>query len=59
MQPGSVVVADNVIVPGAPDYLAYVRSAPHYTTRFVPGLLEYQTAIKDGIEVSTCVARPQ
>ena len=52
------MVADNVIVPGAPDYLAYVRAASHYSTRFVPGFIEYQHAIKDGIEVSECIANP-
>ncbi len=53
------MVADNVIVPGAPDYLEYVRAAPHYRSRFVPGLIEYQSAIKDGIEISACTADPQ
>jgi catechol O-methyltransferase len=50
---GSVVVADNVICPGAPDYLAYIRSSAKYTTRFIPSFLEYSDKqIPDGLEVS-------
>ena len=58
VRPGTVLVADNVIFPGAPDYLAYVRQSPHYTSRFVPGKLEYQTAIEDGVEISECRSLP-
>jgi catechol O-methyltransferase len=51
---GSVVVADNVICPGAPDYLDYIRSNPaKYDTRFIPSYLEYSNKqIPDGLEVS-------
>lgn len=55
---GTVVVADNVIVPGAPDFLEYVRHAAHYRTRFVTGHIEYQTDVKDGIEICECVTDP-
>eukprot|EP00048_Salpingoeca_helianthica_P016214 m.231068 g.231068 ORF g.231068 m.231068 type:complete len:274 (-) comp18231_c0_seq1:38-859(-) len=55
---GTVIVADNVITPGAPDFLAYVRAAPHYRTRFVPGHIEYTTDVPDGIEICECVADP-
>jgi catechol O-methyltransferase len=49
LHPGSIVVADNVRFPGAPDYHAYLkqqegrswRSTEHHTHA------EYQTAIKD------------
>jgi catechol O-methyltransferase len=39
LKSGSMVVADNVLVPGAPDYLAYVRQHPGMETRSVKGLI--------------------
>jgi len=48
---GSVIAADNVIFPGAPDYLEYVRNSPLYKSVFHPGKVEY-TSIDDGIEES-------
>ena len=46
---GSIVVADNVRFPGAPDYHAYLKekegSSWHSTEH--PTHAEYQTAIKD------------
>lgn len=50
--PGSVLVADNVIYPGAPDYLAYVRSSPHYVSTCHRAHLEYRPEIEDAVEVS-------
>lgn len=51
---GSVLVADNVIYPGTPAYLDYVRSRPSvYRTVFHPSFLEYTTDKPDGIEIST------
>jgi catechol O-methyltransferase len=49
---GTMIVADNVINPGAPDYLEYVRNNPNYTTTFHEGTLEYREDVKDGIEIS-------
>lgn len=50
---GSVILADNVITPGAPDYLAYVQASPHYRHHLHDGLhLEYSTE-RDAI--SECV----
>jgi len=49
---GTVVVADNVIYPGAPKYLEYVRNNPHYESIFYEGHLEYSQTIRDGVEVS-------
>lgn len=37
--PGSVVVADNVGRPGAPEYREYVRSQPHLETRAIPSFI--------------------
>ncbi|XP_053174050.1 catechol O-methyltransferase A [Scomber japonicus] len=48
---GSVVLADNVICPGAPDYLKYVRSNLKYSSRFYQAHLEY-TRVLDGLERS-------
>ena len=49
---GTVIVADNVIFPGAPDYLAYVRSNPNYKNTFHEAKLEYSNDTRDGVEVS-------
>ncbi len=53
LRPGSVVVADNVgPLFGADAYLGYVRSCGRYDSRYVPGHVEYQESIEDGIEIS-------
>jgi catechol O-methyltransferase len=49
---GTMIVADNVITPGAPDYLEYVRNNPNYTTTFHEGKIEYRDDLCDGIEIS-------
>lgn len=46
-----MVLADNVVCPGAPDYLKYVRSNPKYSSRFYRAHLEY-TRVLDGLERS-------
>lgn len=67
---GTVVFADNVIFPGCPDYLEWVRGpqSPFSETQFVPAELEFTERggkwqvygkqidgqIKDGIEISIC-----
>ncbi len=39
---GTVVFADNVVFPGCPDYLAWVRTVgPFSKTTFIPAELEY------------------
>lgn len=44
---GSVVVADNVIYPGAPGYLEYVDSAAkRYDTRLIEAMFEYDQVWK-------------
>ncbi|XP_051282730.1 catechol O-methyltransferase A isoform X2 [Dicentrarchus labrax] len=48
---GSVVLADNVVCPGAPDYLNYVRYNLKYSSRFYQAHLEY-TRVLDGLERS-------
>ncbi|KAJ3102640.1 hypothetical protein HDU96_009574 [Phlyctochytrium bullatum] len=58
---GSIVVADNVITPGAPDYLDYVsvdkpgdkpQSSIIATHKLVMTTLEYSTR-KDGVSIAT------
>ena len=49
LHPGSVVVADNVKFPGAPDYREYMRAQEGRTWRTIEHEthVEYQTLIKD------------
>lgn len=49
---GTMIVADNIIYPGAPDYVKYVRNNPNYTSTFYESTLEYANDIRDGVEVS-------
>ncbi|CAF3691128.1 unnamed protein product [Rotaria sp. Silwood1] len=49
---GTMIVADNVIKPGTPDYLEYVRNNPNYTSTFYEGKIEYREDLDDGIEIS-------
>ncbi|CAF1415245.1 unnamed protein product [Rotaria sordida] len=49
---GTMIVADNVITPGAPDYLKYVRNNPNYTSTFYEGKIEYREDLDDGVEIS-------
>ncbi|KAM4696472.1 catechol O-methyltransferase A-like isoform 2-T2 [Rhinophrynus dorsalis] len=51
LQAGSVLLADNVICPGAPEYLEYVRSSPRYKSQYYPAKLEY-LQVEDGMEKS-------
>jgi len=49
---GTVIVADNVVIPGAPDYLEYIRNNPNYTTTLHEENLQYNENLVDGIEIS-------
>lgn len=49
---GTIIVADNVIYPGAPDYLDYIRKNSNYTSTFYEATLEYDEKTRDGVEVS-------
>ena len=52
LRKGSVLVADNVIFPGAPDYLKHIRQNDKtYKSTFHPSTVEY-SEIPDGVEVS-------
>nr|CAB3263555.1 catechol O-methyltransferase-like [Phallusia mammillata] len=47
----SVVAADNIIFPGCPEYLEYVRNSPKYDCQTFMGTLDYLDS-PDGIEKS-------
>ncbi|XP_069799666.1 catechol O-methyltransferase A-like [Dendropsophus ebraccatus] len=51
LKPGSVLLADNVICPGTPDYLKYVRNSPRYRSQYYKSVLEY-LQVEDGLEKS-------
>ncbi|CAF1086539.1 unnamed protein product [Adineta steineri] len=52
IQPGTMIVADNVITPGAPDYLYYIQNNPNYQTRTQETVVQYQEEERDGIEIT-------
>lgn len=49
LRPGSIVVADNILVPGAPKYRAYMREqeGKHWKTEEHKTHVEYQTLLPD------------
>ncbi|KAJ7418420.1 Catechol O-methyltransferase [Pitangus sulphuratus] len=49
LRKGSVLLADNVIFPGAPDFLAYVRNSPRFQCTNYPSHLEYMQ-VEDAVE---------
>ncbi|XP_032167408.1 catechol O-methyltransferase isoform X1 [Mustela erminea] len=49
LRKGTVLLADNVICPGTPEFLAYVRGNRHFECTHFPSYLEYSKAI-DGLE---------
>jgi catechol O-methyltransferase len=59
LHPGSIVVADNVKIPGAPKYRAHMRAEEGRTWRTVEHdtHVEYQSLLKDLVLESEYVAR--
>ncbi|KAL4646286.1 Catechol O-methyltransferase-like [Arapaima gigas] len=51
LRKGTVLLADNVICPGTPKYLEYVRNSPRYESCYFKSHLEY-TKVEDGLEKS-------
>lgn len=51
---GTVIAADNILYPGAPEYAEYVRGATDkYDTRLIKAQIQFGAeAIEDGVEVS-------
>jgi catechol O-methyltransferase len=60
LHPGSVVVADNVKFPGAPEYRAYLQAAEGKTWRTIEHdtHVEYQSLLKDLVLESEYLAEP-
>jgi catechol O-methyltransferase len=59
LRPGALVVADNIKVPGAPEYHAYMRQSEGVLWRTIEHQthVEYQSVIKDMVLVSEYLAR--
>jgi len=57
LHPGSVVMADNVRLPGAPEYQAYMtaQEGKRWRSRAHQTHAEYQTLIKDVVLESTLI----
>ncbi|XP_062942706.1 catechol O-methyltransferase-like [Cynocephalus volans] len=49
LRKGTVLLADNVICPGTPDFLAHVRGSSRFECTHYPAFLEY-TKVVDGLE---------
>lgn len=52
LKPGTIVVADNVLTPGAPEYRAFVESDSRFETTAHHTLVEYHKHLKDIVLVS-------
>eukprot|EP01137_Pigoraptor_chileana_P035641 Opistho-2@29991 len=52
---GTVVCADNILYPGAPDYLKYVEDSPKLTTVLHRSRVEYHDDKEDAVAVSICL----
>ncbi|XP_037353009.1 catechol O-methyltransferase [Talpa occidentalis] len=50
LQKGTVLLADNVIFPGAPEFLAHVRGSSRFECTHFPSYLEYSQMVADGLE---------
>jgi len=52
LKKGSVIVADNTIIPGAPDYVEYVRNHPGYHSVSRKASVSKSIAVEDAMEIS-------
>mmetsp|Transcript_5807 Transcript_5807/g.12821 ORF Transcript_5807/g.12821 Transcript_5807/m.12821 type:complete len:147 (+) Transcript_5807:1-441(+) len=52
---GTRVIGDNIIYPGAPEYLAYVQQSPCYKTELIQTQLEYSDQA-DAVTISDVVS---
>eukprot|EP00762_Andalucia_godoyi_P004269 ANDGO_05498.mRNA.1 putative catechol O-methyltransferase 2 len=50
---GTIIVGDNILFPGVPDYLAYVKEHPQFTSILKTAQLEYSKTVKDAMLIST------
>lgn len=54
LRKGTVLLADNVIFPGAPEFLAHVRASSHFECTSFTSSLEYSQVV-DGLEKAVYV----
>ncbi|KAL4807577.1 S-adenosyl-L-methionine-dependent methyltransferase [Aspergillus unguis] len=54
LHPGSLIIADNTDIPGAPDYLEYVRGKEGYESKAIPSTEKKGTP--NYVEITTVVA---
>lgn len=52
---GTVVVADNLIFPGNPEYIKWMESDPGFTFTLHKTKLEYSDTVEDAVGVSVFV----
>lgn len=50
LRKGTVLLADNVIIPGTPEFLAYVRGNNRFECTHYSSYLEYRSEVVDGLE---------
>ncbi|KAI9598422.1 catechol O-methyltransferase [Syncephalis fuscata] len=48
----TVVVGDNIIYPGTPEYYEYVSTSPHYRTVLHKSNVEYRKEVEDAVAIS-------
>ncbi|KAI8048077.1 hypothetical protein BDF22DRAFT_747037 [Syncephalis plumigaleata] len=48
----TVIVGDNILYPGAPDYYDYVKNSPNYSTVLHDSNLEYREEVEDAVAIS-------
>ncbi|GJP31764.1 hypothetical protein CLOM_g14972 [Closterium sp. NIES-68] len=51
--PGTIIVADNIVYPGSPDYLEFMEKSSEFVTEKRETMLEYSTKVKDLVLIST------
>lgn len=49
---GSVVIGDNILFPGAPEFVEYVQNSGGYDLRIVESHLEYAPTTKDALAIA-------
>jgi catechol O-methyltransferase len=52
LHPGSLVIADNCVYPGCPDYVEFMMAHEGYKSRFIESHLEYRETVQDKLLVS-------
>lgn len=53
LRDGSLLIADNVLFPGTPEYLAYLDEEPHLNPKLHTMPVEQIPIIDDGVSIAT------